>query len=147
MDQIFTVGNLLAVTGWAALLIALFAPPVRKLALGWAGLVIPCLLAVAYIWLLTTANAQGGFNSIAQVRSLFQNDKALTAGWFHYLAFDLFVGTWVARDGIERIASPLARLILVPCLAVTFMFGPIGFLLYQLVRLMVRKPATPGVTP
>ena len=139
MDQVFSLGNLIALTGWAALLLALFVAPARKLAFGWAGLAIPCLLAVAYIYLLANARgAQGGFGSIAQVRSLFQNDAALTAGWLHYLAFDLFVGTWIARDGVERIANPLGRLILIPCLGLTFMFGPAGFLLYQLVRTVAR---------
>lgn len=145
MDQLFSLGNLLALTGWVALLAALFIPPVRKLALGWAGLAIPCILAVAYIWLFATAGGgfdMSDFSSIAGVRGLFQDDKALTAGWFHYLAFDLFVGTWIARDGIGRIGSPIARVILIPCLGLTFMFGPIGFLSYQLVRLLARRPAS-----
>jgi hypothetical protein len=146
MDQLFTYGNLLALTGWAALLLALFLPPVRKIALGWAGLMIPLILAITYIWLLATADAKGGFGSIADVRSLFQNDKALTAGWFHYLAFDLFVGTWVVRDGVERIPNLFGRLILIPCLGLTFMFGPVGFLSYQVVRAVARRtsPAPQG---
>ena len=41
----------------------------------------------------------GGFGSIAEVRALFANDSALAAGWLHYLAFDLFVGAWIAREG------------------------------------------------
>jgi len=131
MERIFDLGNLLALTGWASLLAALFIGPARKAALTWAGLLIPVLLAVAYIALLASArDAHGGFNSIAQVRSLFQSDAALTAGWLHYLAFDLFVGSYIARDGVERIANTWARLILVPCLGLTFMFGPAGLLLY-----------------
>ena len=141
MERIFDLGNLLALTGWASLLAALFISPVRKAALAWAGLAIPVLLAVAYIVLLAGArDAHGGFNSIAQVRSLFQSDGALTAGWLHYLAFDLFVGSFIARDGLERIANPLGRLVLIPCLALTFMFGPAGLLLYLLLRLSLRRP-------
>jgi hypothetical protein len=41
------------------------------------------------------------------------------AGWLHYLAFDLLIGTWEARDAREHGIRPL----LIPCLFVTFMFG------------------------
>src|SRR3546814_9733804 len=51
----------------------------------------------------------------------------LTAGWYHYLAFDLFVGTWIAREGM-RLNMP--RLLLVPCFALTFWFGPAGLLVF-----------------
>jgi hypothetical protein len=142
MDQIFGYGNLFALTGWAALLVALFIPPARKAALLWAGLIVPLLFALAYIPLLATAHPKGSFSSIAGVRSLFQNDQALTAGWFHYLAFDLFVGTWIAREGIERISLPLGRIVLIPVLGLTFMFGPAGFLLFNLLKLGLRRPAS-----
>jgi hypothetical protein len=141
MEQIFEYGNLFALSGWAALLVALFLPPARKAALIWAGLLVPALFGVAYVALLASAkDAHGGFNSIAQVRSLFQSDGALTAGWFHYLAFDLFVGTWIVREGVERIASPVIRIVLIPVLGLTFMFGPAGFLLFTLLRLLFRRP-------
>jgi hypothetical protein len=140
MEKIFEFGNLFALTGWAALLLALFVPPARRAALGWAGLVVPTLFGVAYVALLVSANAQGGFNSIAQVRSLFQSDGALTAGWFHYLAFDLFVGTFIAREAVERIASPVLRIVMVPVLGLTFMFGPAGLLLFTLLRPLFRRP-------
>jgi hypothetical protein len=145
MEHVFDIGNLIALTGWAGLLLALFVPAVRKAALAWAGLAIPALLGVAYVVLLATArDAHGGFNSIAQVRSLFQSDGALTAGWLHYLAFDLFVGSWIVREGVDRIASPVARLVLIPVLALTFMFGPAGFLLFTLLRPVFRRPAAPA---
>jgi hypothetical protein len=139
LEKIFEAGNLFALTGWAGLLIALFVPPARKAALAWSGLIVPLLFALAYVPLLATAHAQGSFNSIAGVRSLFQSDQALTAGWFHYLAFDLFVGTWVAREGAERIASPVVRIVLIPVLGLTFMFGPAGFLAFNLLRPLFRR--------
>jgi hypothetical protein len=107
------------------------------LLLSLAGLVVPLLLAAAYVVLLATAKGlSGGFGSIGQVRALFANDAALTAGWFHYLAFDLFVGAWIMRDGLER---RVPRLLIAPCLALTFLFGPSGLLLYALVRLPAAR--------
>src|SRR6267143_2127477 len=69
----------------------------------------------------------GGFGSIEQVRALFSVDAALSAGWLHYLAFDLFVGSWIVEDGLAR---GINRFLLIPCLALTFLFGPAGLLLF-----------------
>ena len=132
MEQLFSLGNLAALTGWVALVAALFLRPVRGTAFVYSGLILPAAYGVAYVYLLTHAGDTGGnFNSIAGVRALFSDDNALTGGWFHYLAFDLFVGTWIARDGLERGAW---RLALVPILGLTFMYGPAGFLSYLVLR-------------
>ena len=69
----------------------------------------------------------GGFNSIAEVRALFMSDPVLLAGWVHYLAFDLFLGIWIAEQA-DRIH--IHRIIQAPVLAATFLFGPIGLLLH-----------------
>jgi hypothetical protein len=48
------------------------------------------------------ADTRGGFSSLAAVAELFSNQWLLLAGWVHYLAFDLFVGTWETRDAVDR---------------------------------------------
>ena len=75
--------------------------------------------------------SEGGFSSLDGVASLFANRWLLLAGWTHYLAFDLLVGVWEVHDSRER---GIPHLLVVPCLALTFMFGPAGWLLYQLIR-------------
>lgn len=133
MDSVFAAGNLAALMGWvllaAAPLARAWAPRLR-----WAaGLVIPALLAVAYAALIATrwGASPGGFGSIAQVRMLFADDGLLVAGWLHYLAFDLFVGGWIAREGAR---SGVPHWLLLPCFALTFLFGPAGLLLFLLFR-------------
>ena len=137
-DQIFTFTNPLAMIGW----ILLAAAPQRE----WVtrivtGLVIPAIFAVAYVAIVVTtfAGAEGSFASLAGVRQLFSNPWLLLAGWLHYLAFDLLIGTWEARDAVER---RIPRWLLVPCLFLTFMFGPAGWLLYMIVR-RVRAESAP----
>jgi hypothetical protein len=144
-DAIFSLGNGLALTGWIGLLAGAFLAPVRKWAIRWASLVIPALLGLAYIalfYLGRTAFDGGSFSSIEGVRALFQNDAALTAGWFHYLAFDLFVGAWIVREGR---GAGVPGLLLAPCLALTFLFGPAGLVLFFAIRLaagaVTRKEA------
>jgi hypothetical protein len=98
-----------------------------------AGRFVPFLLGVAYAALIAISwgSAEGGFSSLAGVRSLFQSDWLLLAGWLHYLAFDLFVGSWIARTVLE---SGMNRLLLVPILPLTFMFGPVGFVAFEIAR-------------
>ena len=95
-DLIFSAANVLAMLGWAGLILL----PGRKWVTSWiAGLAIPALLSVAYAGLIAAfwAGAEGGFSSLAEVQSLFQTPGLLLAGWLHYLAFDLFVGAWEVR--------------------------------------------------
>lgn len=141
-DSVFSLAGLLAMLGWAGLLVSLFVASSRPIVWRAASMIIPALIAAAYVLLLAQAmqeGAKGGFGSIAEVRSLFANDAALAAGWIHYLAFDLFVGGWIVRDGIER---GVPRLLLILPLPLTFLAGPAGLLLYLVIRLAVRPRAT-----
>jgi hypothetical protein len=140
---VFQLAGLLAIAGWLGLLVALFVPAARPIAWTAAQLLIPALLAAAYgllLWNGWDAFEQGGFGSIEEVRALFANDSALTTGWLHYLAFDLFVGTFIARDGAAR---GVPALLILPCLPLTFMFGPLGLLLYLILRLALGRRAEP----
>ena len=55
----------------------------------------------------------------------------LLAGWIHYLAFDLFIGGWETRDAVR---NGIPHLLVIPCLLLTFMLGPIGLLAYFALR-------------
>ena len=138
----YSIGNTLALAVWLLLAASLLLPAWRERIWLFTGRIVPALYAVFYIVLIAQSWGQtpgGGFGSVLEVRALFANDSALTAGWFHYLAFDLFVGTWIARNGLGR---GVPRLLLVPCLALTLLFGPVGLLLYLLIRFGFRRQET-----
>jgi Domain of unknown function (DUF4281) len=142
-DLVFRLGNGLALLGWVLLAAspagARWAPWARRL----AGRVLPLLFAVVYVALLVQHwPAEGGFGSVAQVQALFAVPGALVAGWLHYLAFDLFVGAWIAERGA---ALGLPHWQLVPLLLLTFMFGPAGLLAFFALR-AVRRPASLSFT-
>jgi len=128
-EKVFSIVNPIAVVGW----ILLIAVPRQRWAANVAAWAIPGLLAIAYVSVVAThiVGSPGGFSSLPAVATLFANPWLLLAGWIHYLAFDLFVGSWEARDARERGVPHLA---LVPCLLLTFLFGPAGWLLYLLTR-------------
>lgn len=128
---------------WLGLILSLFVKPLRPVAWTAGQIVAPALLAIAYILLLwggRDAFEDGGFGSMAELRTLFAHDSALAAGWLHYLAFDLFVGTWIAREGIE---GGVPRLLILPCLPLTFLFGPSGLLLFLILRAAFGRRAQP----
>ncbi len=84
------------------------------------------------------------FTSLAGVMALFDTPGGTTIGWIHYLAFDLFVGIWIARNA-DRHA--IGRIWQVPVLFLTLMFGPIGLLSYLLLRAFIGKKLENGFTP
>jgi hypothetical protein len=139
-EKIFSLCGALVLPGWLLLVLL----PRRR----WAArlvcpVLIPLLLALVYLWLVATTfgRTPGGFGSLAEVSQLFQNQWVLLAGWIHYLAFDLFVGSWEVRDA-QR--NGVHHLLVVPCLVLTFLFGPVGLLLYFAVRAALRRGVTVG---
>lgn len=134
--QVFSICNSIATVGWV-LLVA--TPPKHWVSRRLAARAIPLLLSVVYLLVLAThaGEAKGGFGSLDGVASLFSNPWILTAGWVHYLAFDLFTGSWEVQDAATR---GISRWAIAPCLALTFLFGPVGLLSYFGLRgLMGRR--------
>jgi cytochrome bd-type quinol oxidase subunit 2 len=76
--------------------------------------------------------------------ALFGSPGGATIGWIHYLAFDLFVGTWIARNADQH---NIARWLQVPILFLTLMAGPIGLLLYLLLRQITGKKQDNALLP
>jgi len=134
-DKIFSIANLIAMISWIILIIAPRWIVTRKIILSGA---IPLLLSAAYLILIVMffGKSEGGFDSLANVMKLFTNEWSVLAGWIHYLAFDLFVGTWEVKDAQ---AKNISHWFVIPCLILTFLLGPIGFLLYSILRVFLAK--------
>lgn len=142
-DEIFRFVNLAALAGWLVLLASPLAPRLAQLV---AGLGVTLALSVLYVALILAfwgadgggGAGGGGFDTLDGVAALFARREILLAGWVHYLAFDLFVGAWevrvARRDGLPFLA-------VLPCLALTFMLGPAGLLLFLALRLAFRPRA------
>lgn len=129
LEQVFSLASVLAAVGWLFLVFL----PRRPIAVHVAGVFLPLLLALLYLYYIAMhmRGAEGGFGSLADVAALFQTRELLLAGWIHYLSFDLFIGAWEVRDSQ---ASGIPHLVVIPCLIMTFMLGPIGLLFYFAIR-------------
>lgn len=139
-DHLFRLANAFAAGGWLVLGFAVWRRR-ADLRERVAGLLFPAVLALGYsaIVLAHFAASEGGFSSLQGVSTLFASRWMLLAGWVHYLAFDLLVGTWIARDAAQR---GLPRWLLLPVLPLVFLFGPAGWLAWVVLRAV--HPGTPG---
>ena len=139
-DSLFSIVNAAILPGWLLLLLAPRTRITERVV--WSGLYSLAFAAVYLVLIVVFyPGAEGGFSSLADVDRLFRNPYLLLAGWIHYLAFDLFVGAWEARDAAAR---GVRHVVMIPCLVLTFLFGPIGLLAYFAVRGLGSRPR--GVT-
>ncbi len=130
ISQIFSLASTTAALQW---LLLITLPKWRVTLWLVRYSVVPVLLSLIYCIYIAGffSIPSGGYSSLQQVRTLFENDSLLLAGWVHYLAFDLLIGFAIIRSSQEKAIS---HWLVIPCLALTFMFGPVGFLLYQIIQ-------------
>ena len=132
LDVLFNVGNLLVMPFWLIMIVLprwvwarrLIASPLIAVppALIYAALVLPQISSLMVMLAGPT---------LASIVALLGTPLGSTVGWMHFLAFDLFVGRWAYLDAIDRGISPI---LMAPILFLTLMLGPIGLLLYFLIR-------------
>ncbi|MEM1091683.1 MAG: ABA4-like family protein [Pseudomonadota bacterium] len=140
--QLFQFAGQAAMLGWVILLLL----PRHRYVFWLPRYAIPfglCLLYAA-LWFGYGFTGDGGFDSLTSVRALFERDEVLLAGWVHYLAFDLFIGSWIAQ---EADALRISRLLQAPLLVATFLFGPVGLGIFLALRSGYRwrqSEATPS---
>ncbi|MGN6147728.1 MAG: ABA4-like family protein [Rhizomicrobium sp.] len=137
-DTVFTIANNGILIFWLLLIVA---PRWKGTDLLVHSMAVPVVIGLTYAWLIARAflgeGAPGAsFSSLAGVMSFFTSPVAATAGWIHYLVFDLFIGAWESRDAQRR---GIPHWAVIPCLIVTLLFGPIGFLLYLILRMALGK--------
>lgn len=134
-SAIFQFGNTFVLLGWILLVLIPYWKYTQPIIMN--GVII--ILAIIYSFMII--EDIGGFNpdsfgSLENVMQLFTNEDAVAAGWMHYLAFDLFVGAYIMRKsetlGISRILATV-------CLPFTFMFGPMGYLLFFIIKTVKTK--------
>ena len=131
LNLLFWIAHGVAVAGWLPLMVWPGASelPIRIARWAAAG------LAVGYAVLFLIAAPEGSVlaanYSLEGVRAFFFQRELVLLGWVHYLAFDLFVGSWEAEEA-RRLGIP--RQVLFACLLLTFLLGPLGLLAFLAAR-------------
>ena len=97
-------------------------------------------IAISYLvlFVVDASIGQGSgidFTSFESIKSAFARDEMLLIGWLHYLAFDLLVGFY---EFDHAQTNGIKRYLLFPCLLLTLMLGPVGWLVYTLMAKLSR---------
>lgn len=136
-ETIFSLSSLLVMPFW---LLLIFLPRWRVTERLTAGpwLAVPAALLYAVLVLPRFVEI---FSAVANptlpgIATLLGDPAGATIAWVHFLAFDLFVGRWVYLDGRSRNISAWFTS---PILFLVLMLGPVGFLLYLVVRTVVVR--------
>jgi hypothetical protein len=141
-DTLFSIANIWALGAW---LFLIFLPRKELLltVILYIGVALLCLVYTISMGLLLSKAVDAGgnsvpgainFTSIEGIRALFATNAGVVIGWIHYLAFDLFIGMWIARDADSK---GIGRIVQTPVLITTFLMGPVGLLAW----LILREPA------
>jgi len=134
----FTLINALVVPAWLLLLFLPRAGITKRLihSMLWPLLIgsiyTVCLIAGVFFG---QSHPDAGF-TMQGVTALFQHPNGVLVGWSHFLIFDLFVGAWIGRDS-QRQSIPHWQA--APCILFSYIFGPVGLVLYALLRLAHGK--------
>ena len=134
-SAIFQFGNTFVLLGWLLLVFIPYWKYTQPIIMN--GIII--ILAIIYsIFILKDIGSfnPDSFGSLESVMQLFTNEDSVAVGWIHYLAFDLFAGAYLMRKsktlGISQVLATI-------CLPFTFMFGPMGYLLFFIIKTVKTK--------
>ena len=134
-DSVFAICNVIAMIGWLVLIVIPWWTSADKFIIG----IIITLFAIVYTFLLFSSfsfSDASKFGTLSGVMELFRDPTLVTAGWIHYLAFDLLAGVFIRKNAWKY---GISHWIVIPCLLLTFMFGPFGLLVYLAIRFIVTK--------
>ena len=107
------------------------------------SIIVPLLLGSAYGFVAYNIYLEKNildsfelYNGLNGLYSMFANEAFLLIFWLHFLAINLFVGTWIVRDSKRYVVS---RILVVFSLITTYFTGPIGLVIYWFLRIFFAK--------
>ena len=139
-ENIYLVANWGVIPFWLLLILAPNHGLTNFLA---KSVIAPLLLATGYSYLTYNLylekNVFDGFelySGLDGLYSMFSNEILLLIFWLHFLAISLFAGAWIIRDA-RRYLIP--KIITIPTLILTYFSGPVGIVIYWLIRIFFAK--------
>ena len=146
LESYLTFENIYLLANWGVIpfwLMLFFAPNHSSTKFLVHSIVVPLLLAIAYIFVAYKIYIEGnfleGFNlylSLDELYAIYSNETFLLIFWLHFLSISLFVGSWMTRDS-QRYMVP--RILLAISLLITYFAGPVGLVFYWFIRIFFSK--------
>ena len=94
---------------------------------------------IIYKSFLNSYDFIGNFNLYLNLNSLselFKDQTFLLMFWVHFVSINLFTGGWIVKDS-QRLS--INKILLIIPLILTYLIGPLGLLLYWLIRMFHAK--------
>jgi len=146
IEILLTVENIYLIINWGIIpfwLMLIFFPNLSVTNFLVSSVIVPLLLSAAYAYLayqiFLDGNILSGFNlynGIDDLYAVFSDELFLLIFWIHFLTLSLFVGAWISRDSKRyNISKPITVISLV----ITYFSGPVGLLIYWLIRMFFAK--------
>ncbi len=141
IDMIYLWLNIGVIPFW---IILLFFPQ-SKISSFFVSSIFPYFLFGAiYIYLLYYIFIQdydffNNFNlylGIDELSDLFSNSSFLILFWVHFLAINLFCGSWIVKDSQKL---NISKIITFFPLLLTYFIGPVGIFVYWIIRIFFAK--------
>jgi len=125
-------------------LMLIFIPDSRITKIFVNSVIIPLILGAAYCYIIYEAILLDEpmldifkiYLSLDNLYTIFAVESFLLIFWLHFLALSLFLGSWISRDAV-RYNMP-RKLVFFP-LVLIFFTGPVGLVLYWLIRTFYAK--------
>ena len=108
------------------------------------SIILPLLLTGAYIYTLYQTILLDEpildiftlYLSLDNLYTIFATEIFLLVFWLHFLALNLFLGSWLSRDGMQYVVP---RTVIVISLVLVYFTGPLGLVFYWLIRIFYAK--------
>ena len=108
------------------------------------SIILPLVLATTYVYVVYQAILLDEsmldifklYLSLDNLYTVFATENFLLIFWIHFLALNLFLGSWVSRDGAKYNMS--RSLVSVPLIIIYFT-GPLGLVVYWFFRVFYAK--------
>jgi len=108
------------------------------------SVILPLILSTAYVYVIYQSVLLDEpifdifklYLSLDNLYTVFATESFLLVFWLHFLTLNLFLGSWVSRDGVKHNIS--RSLIFFPLILIYFT-GPLGLVLYWLIRIFYAK--------
>ena len=150
IEQIYTFFTIYIIYLWLNILvipfwIILLFFPQSKISSFFVSSIFPYFLFGAiYIYLLYYIFIQdydffNNFNlylGIDELSDLFSNSSFLILFWVHFLAINLFCGSWIVKDSQKL---NISKIIVFFPLLFTYFIGPVGIFIYWIIRIFFAK--------
>jgi len=139
-ENIYLIANWGVITFWLSLI---FFPNSQITNFFTQSIIAILIFAIGYAYLSYAIFLEGNifdgfelYKGLDGLYSMFADEKLLLLFWLHFLTISLFAGAWIVRDSKKYL---IPKIVTIPSLILTYFTGPIGLLIYWLIRIFFAK--------